>query len=253
MIASERDRLITTSAGDDVQRVQTYVSATTVVAVAGATAAALLLPRDEVDTATVGVLIALTLALVAAASLPIKLHSEEGHLLTLEEAVLLAMLVTVPLGFVPFLVMLATLLSEVRRAVDKSKLAFNTAVAGVGAGLAVMEMRLLEPITEQGLLPTLAVAAFGVAVASTVQLLLLAGLFSLLGRGPFRSHLGVAGFLDLAIGLNLALGGVVAAAIVADAWLAALAVILVIFVGLVLRGGTEPVATGTAAAQAPTG
>ncbi len=217
--------------------VRTYAHVLFALAIASAIAVSLTQPIGEVETSTVLVLAALTLALVAAATLPMSRAGGAGHLVTLEEAVLLAMLVAVPVGVLPWLVLLAVSLHEVRRRTPLAKLAFNVGVAGLGAAAAVAEVVLITGVLEAPTdLQRLGVAAFGVAVAATVQLVLYAVLLHLLEGSPVREHMALEGYLDVALVLNILLGVVLATAIVAEPAMAGVTVLLIAALGGLLRG-----------------
>ncbi len=222
--------------------VRTFALAVLAAAVAAAVATTALVELPEVDTEVVGVLVALTLALVVAAALPVRPARGGSHTVTLEEAVLLAMLVTVPVAVLPWLVLLAVLLQQLHRRTPVTKAAFNVGVAGLGASAAVMEVRLLGGLVEDGgLAAELALASFGVVAAAIVQLVLFAVLLRLLHGGSLREHLELDGFLDVALLLNVVLGLVLATSILFEPWMALAVVALLVGLGGLLRERTDAV------------
>lgn len=216
--------------------VSRYAVAVAVAAVAAATATSSLVVRPELSAVDLAVLVALTAALVAAAALPIEPTGDGDHVVTLEEAVLLAMLVVVPVGVLPWLVLLGVTLEQLRRRAPWVKLAFNAGAAGLGAvGAVAVVLRLRDLLEPSELVAELGIASFGVLVATGVQLVLFAQLRHLLDDAPIRQHLGVTGFLDVALVLNVLLGVVLSAAILSQPWTAVAGLGLVLTLGGLLR------------------
>lgn len=241
--------------------VSRYATAVAVAAVVAASATSALVPLPELTGVDVAVLVALTATLVAAAARPVHLgagsaadgataaddpgtEAASHHAMTLEEAVLLAMVVVVPVGALPWLVLLAVTLEQAHRRAPGVKAAFNVGTAGLGAAAAVaVVLRLRAVLDVDDVLVELGAAAFAVVVGAGVQLLLVAQLRRLLAGGPLRGHLTLVGFLDVTLVLNVLLGVVLAAAILLQPWMAAVALGLVVTLGGLLRG-QAPTASG---------